>query len=247
MADTGDPGNGHRDIDELLAAFDAGELDPEPISAAQRDAMASAARLVPKAWDGPEPPPGLRGRVLERIRLDAEQQAAPSTARVHARRRGWMTARPALAALAVAAAVLVLALTLTGAKNAASPKLFDAELAVVHGGPSPRASGGTEIHTGRYGYEVKLDAEGLAPTTGSQYYELWYVGKGDSRAAPNRVPVGTFRPIDGSVHTWFPAAFDGMRFNRVSITLQPGTGNPSRVGPEVLVGPSLPVGRESKP
>jgi hypothetical protein len=242
MADTPrDPAEGRGNIDDLFAAFDAGELDVEAVSDAERQRMASAAHLVSQAWRGAEPPPELRGKVLEHIRAKAGRPAARVADLDETRERRRRLGRRLLASLATAAAIVAVVVALSGGHNATSPKLFDAALTVVAGSPSPSATGGTELHRGKYGYEVRLDADGLAPA-GSGSYELWYVGKGDTSARPNRVAVATFRPRNGSIHTVFPAAFDGSRFNRVSITLQPpNDGNPSHVGREVLAGPSLPV------
>lgn len=246
MAETPhDPAEGRENVDDLFAAFDAGELDVEPVSAAERRRMSSAARLVSQAWTGAEPPPELRGKVLEQIRAEASRPAAPVADLEAVRARRRTLGRRLLASLAAAAVVVAAVVALTGGHSATSPKLFDAALTVVRASPSPSATGGTELHRGKYGYEVRLDADGLAPT-GSGWYELWYIGKGDTRARPNRIAVATFRPRHGSIHTVFPAAFDGSRFNRVSITLQPpNEGDPSYIGREVLAGPSLPVGGKS--
>ena len=246
MADTPhDPADGRENIDDLFIAFDAGELDVEPVSAAERQRMASAARLVSQAWTGAEPQPELRGKVLNHIRAEAGRPAAPVADLDAVRERRRRLGRRALASLAAAAAVIAVVVALTVGHSPTSPKLFDAALTVVRGSPSPSATGGTELHRGKYGYDVRLDADGLAPA-GSGWYELWYVGKGDTRARPKRVAIATFRPRNGSIHTVFPAAFDGSRFNRVSITLQPpNEGDPSFIGREVLAGPSLPVGGKS--
>jgi hypothetical protein len=246
MADTPhDPADRHDNIDDLFAAFDAGELDIEPVSAAERQRMASAARAVSHAWAGAEPPPELRAKVLEHIRAQADRPPAPVADLDAARERRQRNRRRLLGSLAAAAATVAVVVALTGGHSATPPKLFDAALTVAPGSPSPNATGGTELHRGTYGYDVRVDADGLAPA-GDGYYEIWYIAKDDTRAKPDRVAVATFRPKHGSIHTWLPAAFDGSRFSRVSITLQPpGRGDPSHIGRQVLVGPSLPVDGKS--
>jgi hypothetical protein len=209
------------------------------VSAADRHRMASAARLVSHAWVGAEPPPELRGKVLESVRAQAERPPAPVADLDAARERRHRNRRRLLGSLAAAAATVAVVVALTSGHSSTPPKLFDAALTLAPGSPSPNASGGTELHRGTYGYEVRVDADGLAPA-GDGYYEIWYVAKDDTRAKPDRVAVASFRPKNGSIHPWFQAAFDGSRFNHVSITLQPpGRGDPSHIGREVLAGPSL--------
>jgi hypothetical protein len=140
-----------------------------------------------------------------------------------------------------AASVAAVAFALTRGQ-AGGQILFDAELAAVRTGPSPAAEGGAEIFRSKDGYEVRLEAEGLAPTTGNRTYELWYVAKGDKRRTPKRVAIGSFRTSDGTIKASWPAAFDASRFTRVSITLEPrDDGDPRVNGPEVARGRSVRV------
>src|SRR5262249_47502503 len=148
-----DPADGRENIDDLFAAFDAGELDVEPVSAGERQRMASAARLVSEAWTGVEPPPELRGRVLEHIRTEAARPPAPVADLDVVRERRRRLRRRVVAAVAAAAAAIAVVVALTRGHNATSPKLFDAALTVVRGSPSPSATGGTELHRGKYGYD----------------------------------------------------------------------------------------------
>ena len=106
------------DIHDLVApyaldALDAGEraefeqhlADCERCSRELRELQDTAASL---AWatTGPEPPPDLRGRILDRAR--GEAQVIPFE-----RRRRWLT--PALGAVAAVAAVVAIGLGLWGA------------------------------------------------------------------------------------------------------------------------------------
>jgi hypothetical protein len=240
MAEPRDPAQPPENIDDLFAAFDAGELDVDPVSDDERRRMVSAARLVPRALPGVEPPPQLRTQVLERIRSESSQVPAPvvdlGRARERRGRRRWLIT----AAAAAAAVVIAVVFGLTRGQGSGRPVLFDAELAAVRAGPSPGAEGGAEISRLGDGYLVRLEAEGLAPTRGNTTYVLWYVAKGDTRAAPKRVSIGSFRTKDGTIEAEWPAAFDASRFTRVSITLEPrDDGDPGVNGPEVATGRSL--------
>jgi Anti-sigma-K factor rskA, C-terminal len=244
MSDTPDPPDLPEDVDDLFAAFEAGEFDADPVGDDERRRMASAARLVRRAQPGADPPPELRAKVLERIRAEAGGQAAPPAPVADlalARARRARTRRLIAAGGALAAAAVVVAVVLGSGKTGAGPRLlYDAELAAVTTGPSPGAEGGAEItRRGADGYLVTLEAEGLAPNRGNSVYVLWYVGKGDSRRHPNRVSVGSFRTTTGNVKAQWPAAFDGKRFPRAEITLEPhDDGDPGVNGPVVARGPS---------
>jgi hypothetical protein len=202
--------------------------------------MEAAAGLVSRAQAGAEPPAALKAQVLERLRAEAEAEPAPvaDLGAARARRRRW--SRPlAVAAAVAAAAALVAILVLPRGQAPGSPQLYDAELAAVPGGSSPGAEGGSEIFRLGDGYEVRLEVEGLAPTTGNRSYVLWYVGRGDRRGRPRRVSIGSFRTKTGTVRARWPAAFDAGRFPRVQITLEPrDDGDPGVNGPVVMRGRS---------
>ena len=73
----------------------------------------------------------------------------------------------------------------------------------------------------------------ILPT--GEYYELWFVGPGDSPETPNRISAGTFHPNErGRSRVEFTAAVDPAKFPILSVTAEPGDGNPARTGPEVL-------------
>jgi Anti-sigma-K factor rskA, C-terminal len=242
MADPPEPAELPENIDDLFAAFDAGELDAEPVSDEERRRMVAAAHLVRRSRPGAEPPPELRARVLERIRLEGRQPPAPVADLSRARERRARIRRMIAATAAAAAPIIAVFFALNRGQDTARPLLFDAELAAIRTGPSPTAEGGAEISRLGDGYEVRLEAEGLAPTKGNTTYVLWYVAKGDTRAAPKRVAIGSFRTRDGTIDARWPAAFDASRFTRVSITLEPrDDGDPRANGPEVATGRSLRV------
>ena len=73
----------------------------------------------------------------------------------------------------------------------------------------------------------------ILPT--GEYYELWFVGPGDSPETPNRISAGTFHPNErGRSRVEFTAAVDPAKYPILSVTAEPGDGNPARTGPEVL-------------
>jgi hypothetical protein len=68
-----------------------------------------------------------------------------------------------------------------------------------------------------------------------EYYELWFVGPGDTPTHPNRISAGTFHPDrQGRSNVDFTAAVDPKLYPILSVTAEPGDGNPQRTGPEVL-------------
>jgi hypothetical protein len=119
----------------------------------------------------------LRAQVLERIRSESEHASAPvadlSLARWRRRARTRRLIGAAAVIAAVVAAVAAVVFALTRWQAAGGRILFDAEVAAIRTGPSPRAEGGAEVFRLKDGYEVRLEMEGLAPTTGNRAYRLW--------------------------------------------------------------------------
>ncbi len=71
-----------------------------------------------------------------------------------------------------------------------------------------------------------------------EFYELWFVGPGDTRARPKRISAGTFHPnAEGNSEVRFAAAVEPALYPVLSVTAEPGDGNPERTGPEVLRSP----------
>ncbi|MGI8758631.1 MAG: anti-sigma factor domain-containing protein [Acidimicrobiales bacterium] len=72
-------------------------------------------------------------------------------------------------------------------------------------------------------------------TGGGEFYEVWFVGPGDSRNGLNRISAGTFHPDEqGRTSVRFAAAVDPAKYPVLSITAEPGDGDPEPTGPEVL-------------
>lgn len=68
-----------------------------------------------------------------------------------------------------------------------------------------------------------------------EFYELWFVGPGDSARDPNRVSAGTFHPDpQGRTAVRLAAAAVPRNYPVLSVTREPRNGDPRATGPEVL-------------
>jgi anti-sigma-K factor RskA len=92
-----------------------------------------------------------------------------------------------------------------------------------------------EVRRTGIGRVIRFESDELPILPKGEYYELWFVGPGDTPAAPNRISAGTFHPDeDGRSHVTFAAAVDPAKYPVLSVTAEPGDGNPDPTGPEVL-------------
>lgn len=193
----------------------------------------------------------LLGRVLD------DAPAAPSPERlgafrtqVEAARRRRTDDRPAdpeerprprWISLTAAAAVLVAAMAVgfvagragdDDGGTVAGDVEYDGPL-VGPGGESTDAIASV-VRTG-IGRVIQFDTAELPILPTGEFYEVWFVGPGDSAASPNRISAGTFHPDpDGRSSVRFAAAVDPVDYPAISITAEPGDGNPAATGPEVL-------------
>jgi hypothetical protein len=82
---------------------------------------------------------------------------------------------------------------------------------------------------------VSFRSDDLPVLPKGEYYELWFVGPGDTLRRPNRISAGTFHPDDeGRSRVELTAAVDPQLHPVLSVTAEPADGNPKRTGPEVL-------------
>ena len=91
----------------------------------------------------------------------------------------------------------------------------------------------TEVGIGRI---VAVESDDL-PTLDNarEFYELWFVGPGDSDREPNRVSAGTFHPdAQGHTEVRLAAAAVPSDYPVLSVTREPRDGDPRPTGPEVL-------------
>ena len=149
----------------------------------------------------------------------------------HERRLRWFAG--------VAAAAAVVVAFLAGANLVDSDRTdptagtveFEAALRSPAGDSTAEVVG---IKTG-IGRIVRLDSDDLPILPKGEYYEVWFVGPGDTPAKPNRISAGTFHPDDeGRSKVELTAAVDPSKYPELSVTAEPGDGNPAPNGPEVL-------------
>ena len=117
---------------------------------------------------------------------------------------------------------------------------FETTLATPDGRASATASG---VRTG-IGRTVRLRTDDLPILPAGGLYELWFVGPGDTATKPNRISAGTFHPdAQGRSHVDLTAAVDPAQYPELSVTAEPGDGNPAPNGPEVFRATINVVGR----
>ena len=154
--------------------------------------------------------------------------------------RGRRCARRGIAPwLAVAAAVLALAVGVVVGR-ALDGGDDDAAGDVEYNGPMTGPDGEQldadlrVVATG-IGRVIDLDTEVLPILPTGEYYQLWFVGPGDSPASPDRISAGTFHPDpDGRSHVQFAAAVNPELYPVVEVTAEPGDGSPEPTGAVVL-------------
>ena len=128
-------------------------------------------------------------------------------------------------ALAAAAAILLLTLQLGG--PAGEPELRASSARRT--APRPRSRCERPDRS-----VIKLQTDELPILPKGDYYELWFVGPGDTPARPNRISAGTFHPDEnGRSEVTFAAAVDPALFPVLSVTAEPATAT-APTGPEVL-------------
>jgi anti-sigma-K factor RskA len=189
------------------------------------------AELLARAVPAYEVPSGLAARTLSAIDASAgvgrlhEREPAP-------RRRPWrrsLALAPAAAALIVGAFFGASQLDRPGGGEEVE---LEAVLAPPEGG-SARAT--VVVSKTSIGRVVSFSSNDLPILPKGEYYELWFVGPGDTLGHPNRISAGTFHPDEqGRSRVELTAAVDPLLYPALSVTAEPADGNPQRTGPEVL-------------
>lgn len=131
--------------------------------------------------------------------------------------------RPRLLALTATAAavVLVAAGALLGRAFADGDPAGVIEYRGPIAGASADVGGELVVRRTGIGRVVRLETDDLPILPKGEFYEVWFVGPGDSAASPNRISAGTFHPDDdGSSRVTFAAAVDPALFPAVAVTAE---------------------------
>ncbi|WP_411277099.1 anti-sigma factor [Gaiella sp.] len=179
-------------------------------------------------------PVGLRERTLAAIAAEAATSTRPRRRRARwlsLPRLRWRLPRFALAGAGALAAVGLALVFLSGGDDRPGLELRAELIAPADSRVTARADV-TKIGVGRV---IRFDTTKLPILPKGQFYELWFVGPGDSPRRPNRISAGTFHPDEqGRSRVTFAAAVDPAKYPVLSVTAEPGDGDPRPTGPEVL-------------
>jgi anti-sigma-K factor RskA len=188
------------DLHELVAPYALDALDADERArferhlaecercSAQLAELQEAAGALAFAAEGPEPPPSLRGRILESARAESPAKVVPFP------RRRW--ALPAVAAFAAAAACLAVGLGIWASslsrsldRERSAKASYARAVELLGGGAQVKtladAEGGLLVTPG--GGDAALVVCGLSPAPPGKTYEAWVIeGK-------TPLPAGLFR------------------------------------------------------
>ncbi|MDQ2760669.1 MAG: anti-sigma factor [Actinomycetota bacterium] len=177
------------------------------------------------------PPPLLEASVLAALPAGGERRSRrrPRFARRRSRQAtatGWRGVRVRSFALALTVGLALVVIGVTQLP-ASSPRSVRLTLA-----PSPLAPASRAVAILRsrpWGTEVDLQAQHLAPTRGTQIYEMWFV------SPRGRVSAGTFTVgTQGHVTVTLASAAHAGQYRTLGVTLEPDGLNPARRGPNIL-------------
>jgi anti-sigma-K factor RskA len=184
------------------------------------------ALLIGRAAQPYARPRGLEGRTFAAI--EREAAGPPRPVLLQPRRQRYRRVLALGAVVSVAALAFVVGTRLD--RPAGSVELRTPLVA-----PDGDRAANVEVRKTGIGRVVRLESDELPILPKGEYYELWFVGPADTPATPNRISAGTFHPDeDGRSNVTFAAAVDPAKYPVLSVTAEPGDGNPERTGPEVL-------------
>jgi len=244
-------------------AYLLGELDPAEITEFERAMAADAAlrdevdrlrpvvtrlqRMPADAWESPEPPPlalpgeaavardetaGARGETAGARGEDAGPRHGRAAGRGAAGRRRTRPRRVVLRPLVAAACAVVLLAAGAGLGFLLDREPSPSEQLALRpiGDLDPSASGKVSLVSD--GVNVRVN--GLKPTGGNEFYELWLLG-----ADKRLVGLGSFRvDAQGKATLTLPLPVDPKAFTYFDLSLEPSDGDPGHSGVSVLRGPS---------
>jgi anti-sigma-K factor RskA len=196
-----------------------------------------------------EVPDDLEAGIVEAVRRDVaaredgvrSKHAEPLPDRSRGERRGWrMWLAPRRLAAAGAALAVIAVAVVAGTRIAGEdgPPGQPGTLEVAGTMVAPAAgaeTGEVRVRMTGIGRLISFRSDELPILPTGEYYELWFVAPGDSPETPNRISAGTFHPNQqGRSRVEFTAAVDPAKYPILSVTAEPGDGNPAATGPEVL-------------
>ena len=141
--------------------------------------------------------------------------------RAHRRRR------VVVSALGVAAAAIAIIVGVVLVTQGGTGPDYKAQLSAT--GLAPGAHASADITSDNAGFRITLDARGLPPLQGGEYYQAWL-----KNAAGTLVPVGTFSSSDGTVTLW--SGVSPKAFPTITVTIEPADNDQASSGRRVLVG-----------
>jgi anti-sigma-K factor RskA len=190
------------------------------------------ADLVRRAAPSSEAPPqGLRDETIAAIERQRELDGSASRAARSRPARGRRSLVPRLLPALAAAAAVVLAVVVLGGGDEAPEGELEVRAQLV--GDGSRAT--AEVREIGIGRTITFRSDSLPILPKGEFYELWFVGPGDRPGRPNRISAGTFHPDpEGRSDVDFTAAVDPAKYPRLSVTAEPGDGDPRPSRREVL-------------
>ena len=155
-----------------------------------------------------------------------EHDSTPVTT-IDFRRHRW--------ALAAVASVVAVALGAAALLASDGDDVGEVEYAGAITTPDGRDVGTLDVVKTGIGRVIDLRTDDLEILPIGEYYEVWFVGPGDTPDEPNRISAGTFHPDpEGRSFVTFAAAVDPAKYPVVVVTAEPGDGDPHPTGAEVL-------------
>lgn len=217
-----------------MSTYDAFELAGDQ---SERAALLALSQRLEHAAPGPALaplPPALRARTLAAVAEaagdpgTAGQAPAPAPQRARRALPGWLRPRILVPAASLAAAAVLAAVLITDGGPAGT---LEARTALTGSG----GKAAVEVRELGIGRTVDLKSDSLPILPKGEYYEVWFVGPGDSPSSPNRISAGTFHPNpEGQSNVKLKAAVNPKLFPVMQVTSEPGDGDPRATGPVVL-------------
>jgi hypothetical protein len=210
----------------LIAGDDADALGPDQV--AELDLLAG---VLADASTWVEPGAGVEDAVVAAV-LTADDDAGldePVGARTRpvSAHPSQSRSRLRLVLAAAAAVVIVAAIGGFAASRARSSADYRGQLAATS--LSPGAAGSVDVVRNDAGFRITLDASGLPPLQGGEYYQAWL-----KNAANTLVPIGTFSSSDGQVVLW--SGVSPTDYPTLTVTIEDADNQQASSGRRVLVG-----------